>query len=229
MGEIVRIAVGDSDMDCYVAYPNSDAIGGILVCMHGPGVDEFIRDICKRLASENYLVIAPNFYHRQGTELEEPWKKVDDSEAIDDMRAGIGFLTSSLDISVGVVGFCMGGRLAFLQLANDDRLSAGVIFHGGNIMQSRGGLSSPLEQAHKITAPVLGIFGGEDSNPSPADRDVIEDRLSSLKIRHRFVTYEGAGHAFLNFTRPAVFREEQAVLAWTLCLEWLREEMRGGA
>ncbi|MBT6583498.1 MAG: hypothetical protein HON77_04255 [Gammaproteobacteria bacterium] len=226
MGEVVTISVGDSAMDSFVANSKSEVVGGILVCMHGPGVDEFVRDICERLASEGYLVVAPNFYHRQGDNLEEPWTKLNDAEAIADMRAAIDLLESNLVPAVGVVGFCMGGRLGFLQLANDDRLCTGVIFHGGNIMVSRGPMPSPLDQSESIRASILGIFGLEDTNPSPADRDVIESRLTALSVPFRFETYDGAGHAFLNFTRPSMYREEQAKSAWNLCIDWLRAEMR---
>ena len=228
MGELIAISVNDRDMDSYLVSPASEVVGGILVCMHGPALDKFIRDICKRLASEGYLVIAPNFYHRQGDNLEEPWTKVDDSEAIADMRAAIDFLVSENVTMLGVVGFCMGGRLGFLQLANDDRLCTGVIFHGGNIMVSRGSIPSPFDQSESIGASILGIFGGKDTNPSPGDRDVIRSRLSALKIPFHFETYVGAGHAFLNFTRPSMYHEKQAKSAWTLCVNWLREEMGSG-
>jgi carboxymethylenebutenolidase len=229
MGELVKLSVGGSMMDCYVARPESNALGGVLVCMHGPGVDEFMRDICMRLAAEGYLAIAPNVYHRQETDSSEPWTKLDDSEAISDMQAATEFLVDSTPESLGVVGFCMGGRLAFLELANDDRLRTGVVFHGGNIMVARGSLPSPLDQAGAIGASILGIFGDDDSNPSPSDRKEIEKRLQTHEVIYRFESYKGAGHAFLNFTRPEVYRERQAELAWSLCLSWLKLEMRSSA
>jgi len=221
MGEVARLMVTGREMDCYVARPLATAKTGILTCMHGPGVDEFIRDICKRLASEGYLAIAPNVYHRQGKAASEPWLNVDDAEAIADMQAATDFLEAEGVTSIGVVGFCMGGRLAFLELANDERLKTGVIFHGGNIMVARGSLPTPLEQADAITASVLGIFGADDTNPSPADMEMIDARLTSLGVTHRFESYAVAGHAFLNFTRPDMYREEQAKEAWSLCLSWL--------
>jgi carboxymethylenebutenolidase len=122
---------------------------------------------------------------------------------------------------MGVVGFCMGGRLAFLHAANHPDLRAAVIFYGGNIMVSRDGIPSPFEQAKNIRAPLLGLFGSEDENPSPSDVQKIDSELIRLGKEHEFNSYEGAGHAFLNFTRPAVFREAQAKDAWAKCLAWL--------
>ena len=225
MGELVMLAVDDNLMDCYVARPRANVLGGILVCMHGPGVDEFVRDICKRLAKAGYLTIAPNFYHRQGAYLSEPWTKVEDAEAIADMQAATEFLANLHAKPLGVVGFCMGGRLAFLELANDDRLATGVIFHGGNIMVARGTLPSPLDQADNIHASILGIFGDDDSNPSPSHRSEIKAHLQAHDVTYRFESYAGAGHAFLNFTRPEVYRKQQAAKAWDLCLSWLKQEM----
>jgi carboxymethylenebutenolidase len=122
---------------------------------------------------------------------------------------------------VGAVGFCMGGRLAFLHAANNPTLRAAVVFHGGNILVARDGLPSPFEQARNIRAPVLGLFGADDENPSPADVQSIDAELTRLGKVHEFTVYEGAGHGFLNFTRPAVFREAQAKAAWAACLAWL--------
>ena len=102
------LQVDGGEMSCYLARPDSDSSLGILVCMHGPGVDEFVRDICNRLANEGYLAIAPNLYHRQGFQPIEPWTNVVDSESIRDMDAALNFLKKSGAETLGIVGFCMG-------------------------------------------------------------------------------------------------------------------------
>jgi carboxymethylenebutenolidase len=130
-------------------------------------------------------------------------------------------LTGADPKRVGVIGFCMGGRLAFLHAANNAHLGAAVVFHGGNITMAQGSLPSPFDQARNIEAPLLGLFGAEDKNPSPLDVQKIDSELTRLGKQHQFYAYDGAGHAFLNFTRPAVFREVQANEAWSRCLAWL--------
>lgn len=224
MGRWYEVSVDDSPMRCYLAQPRAVNGPGVLVCMHGPGVDEFIRDICERVASRGFAAIAPDLYHRQGEPHDEPWTKIRDTEALRDMAQAVMALTalSRTDPErVGVVGFCMGGRLAFLHAANNPALRAAVVFHGGNILVAREGLPSPFEQARNIRAPVLGLFGLEDENPSPADVQKIDAELTRLGKAHEFRSYAGAGHAFLNFTRPAAFREAQATAAWAKCLAWL--------
>lgn len=113
--------------------------------MHGPGVDEFMRDICERLESSGFAAIAPDFYHRQREPRVEPWTKIRDTEALHDMGKAVNALKDFAGTDperVGVVGFCMGGRLAFLHAANNPNLPAAVVFHGGNIMVARDGLPS---------------------------------------------------------------------------------------
>lgn len=224
MGQWDEVSVDDSSMRCYLTQPQDVNGPGVLVCMHGPGVDDFIRDICDRLASSGFAAIAPDFYHRQSEPRVEPWTKIRDTEALHDMAKAVNALKdlSGTDPDrVGVVGFCMGGRLAFLHAAHHPDLRAAVVFHGGNIMVAREGMPSPFEQARDIRAPLLGLFGSEDENPSPSDVQKIDAELTRLGKEHEFISYEGAGHAFLNFTRPAVFRKAQAEEAWAKCLAWL--------
>ncbi len=223
-----EVAVGGRSMRCYRALPALPDAPCLLVCMHGPGVDPFIQDICERLAAHGIAASAPDLYHRQAEPLEEAWTKVRDSEALEDLTAALHDLkaTPGVDPSrAGVLGFCMGGRLAFLFAAHQASLRAAVMFHGGNLFVARDGLPSPFDQAERVSAPVLGLFGADDKNPSVADVERIEAELTRLGKRHTFHTYAGAGHAFLNFTRPAVFRPEQAKDAWDLCLRWLDQHL----
>ncbi len=223
-----QVTVDDSRMACYLAEPEVANGAAILVCMHGPGVDDFMREICERLASNGFTALAPDFYHRQSEPRVEPWTKMRDKQALRDMAAAMDEIAglSSVDLErLGVVGFCMGGRLAFLYAANEPRLKTSVIFHGGNIMIARDDIPPPLEQASNIRAPMLGLFGSDDENPSPADVEKIDAELTRLGKEHHFKSYDGAGHAFLNVTRPAVFREDQAKEAWTVCLDWLSQHL----
>ena len=172
MGRWNDVSVDDSSMRCYLTKPRNVNGPGVLVCMHGPGVDDFIRDICERLASSGFAAIAPDFYHRQREPRIEPWTKIRDTEALHDLAKAVNALKDLSGIDperVGVAGFCMGGRLAFLYAANNPDLRAAVVFHGGNIMVARDGVPSPFEQARNIKAPLLGLFGSEDENPSPSN------------------------------------------------------------
>lgn len=224
MGQWIDVPVNTLRMRCYLATPVNGRAPGVLVCMHGPGIDEFIQEICERLAVAGFAAIAPDFYHHQAPPLVEAWTKIRDAEALADMAAAVSALQALPGTDphrLGVIGFCMGGRLAFLCAANTPSLRAAVVFHGGNIMVARDDMPSPFAQAGKICAPLLGLFGAEDTNPSPQDVQIIDAELTRLAKPHEFHVYAGAGHAFLNFTRPAVFRESQADDAWKRCIGWL--------
>lgn len=224
MGRWIEIPVGERRMRCYVSTPATAPAPGILMCMHGPGIDAFIQEICERLARAGFAVIAPDVYHRMMPPLEQPWTKIRDDEALEDLLAAstaLSALPGTIPGRLGVVGFCMGGRLAFLYAAAVPGVRAAVVFHGGNIMVGRNGLPAPFARAAGITAPVLGLFGADDTNPSAADVQAIDAELTRLGVAHEFHLYPGAGHAFLNFTNPAVYREAAARDAWERCEAWL--------
>src|SRR5690349_13604780 len=140
MGHWRDLSTDDYHLRYYLALPQATQSPGVLVCMHGPGVDEFIQDICERLAAHGVAALAPDLYHRQPEPRAEPWTKIKDTEALQDMAQAVKELKALAEVDparVGVLGFCMGGRLGFLHAANNPALRAVVIFHGGNILVAR--------------------------------------------------------------------------------------------
>jgi carboxymethylenebutenolidase len=121
--------------------------------------------------------------------------------------------------AVGVTGFCMGGRVAYMMAAHDSSIRAAVVFYGGNIMTPWGEGSAPYEATGEILAPVLGLFGADDGNPSPADVAKLDGELTRLGKAHEFHSYQGAGHAFMNEGRPS-FRPDAAADAWMKTIAW---------
>jgi carboxymethylenebutenolidase len=232
-GQWESLSVDSSEMRCYRTAPSGEgAFPGVLVCMHAPGVDGFIRDIADRLADSGFAAIAPDLFHRQTEPEENPLKrmaKLRDDEILRDLEAATRVLRGLAEVGAeqtGVIGFCMGGRLAYLQAAEDSTLRASVVFYGGNILVPWGEGPSPFDRTDRIGCPVLGLFGEEDGNPSPADVAKIDAEMTRLGKVHEFKSYPGAGHAFLNEGRPS-FRPEAAADAWGRCLDWLRQHLPG--
>lgn len=210
-------------MRCYLAEPQA-ARAGVLVCMHAPGVDGFIRAICDKLADAGYCAVAPDLYHRQTQPdlgVLERMNLLRDAEVLADFESA---WTSALDSRLprAVIGFCMGGRLAYLWAANAQNVAGSVVFYGGNTATAWGEGASPLEQSAAINCPVLGLFGADDTNPSPADVERLDAALTAAGVSHEFKSYTGAGHAFLNDARPS-YRPQAAADAWRRCLEFLNE------
>ena len=126
-----------------------------------------------------------------------------------------------------VIGFCMGGRLSYLWAAHGEGVRAAVVFYGGNILVrslqpgESGDGPTPFDRTGEIDCPLLGLFGNDDENPSPADVDRIAAELDRTGRDYEFHRYDGAGHAFLNFMRPSL-REEAAADAWKKCVAFLQ-------
>lgn len=198
--------------------------------MHAPGVDPFIRGIVDRLAQAGFAAIAPDLYHRDPLPQDDgltKMKRLLDEQILEDLAAATQHLRGLPEADPGriaTLGFCMGGRIAYLHATADPELRAAVVFYGGNIMLPWGEGPSPFDRSAAIQCPVLGLFGEEDKNPSPDDVEKIDAELTRLGKPHEFHSYPGAGHAFLNDTRPS-YRPEAAADAWDKCLEMLRRAM----
>lgn len=230
-GSWLEVNVDASAMRCLVAEPTAptNAPGGapaVVLCMHAPGIDDFMIDIADRLNAHGYATVLPDLYHRQLDNNETPLQRMAqlrDDEVFRDLAAATAALRMRVGVNArrcAVVGFCMGGRLALLQVARDATLDAAVVFYGGFINESWGEGATPLQWSARITAPVLGLYGADDTNPSPADVAQLTAVLSAQSVRHELHSFPGCGHAFLNFQRPS-YREDAAADAWARCVAWL--------
>jgi len=216
-------------MRVYVDVPGGGgAAPGVVVIQHGPGVDRFIEDRVEQLAHRGYAAAAPDLYHRQpadGGDMMTRMGRLRDREIVSDVDATIAHLRGLADARVGdlaVLGFCMGGRVAYMLAgARPAAWRAAGVFYGGNIMKSWGDAPTPFDLTREIACPLIGFFGAEDGNPSPDDVKKIDAELTKHGKPHEFHTYEGAGHAFLNFSNPERYREKQGADAWTKMLAFL--------
>jgi carboxymethylenebutenolidase len=207
---------------------------GIVVIMHGPGLDKFVEDRVDDLARHGYAAAAPDLYHRQnaddGADMMTRIGRLRDDEIVADADATIAHLRAMKETRVtdlAVLGFCMGGRITYLLAgARPAAWRAAGVFYGGNIMKPWGPGPTPLDLTKNIAAPMIGFFGLDDTNPSPADVDKIDGELSRLGKPHEFHRYEGAGHAFLNFTNAERYRPSQAKDAWEKMLAFLGRHLK---
>jgi carboxymethylenebutenolidase len=226
-GHTMRVCVGT---------PSGTPKAGILVMCHGPGVDRFVADRVDALAEHGYLAAAPDVFHRQPADDDVMARigKLRDDEIIADADATLSLFDGpdsppNPKVAVAVLGFCMGGRNTYLLAgARPQRFFAAGVFYGGNIFKAWGDGPSPFDRTPQIACPILGIFGAEDTNPSPEDVKRLDAALTEQGKVHDFHMYDGAGHAFLNFTNPERYRATQAADAWTKLLAWL-DSLAGGA
>jgi carboxymethylenebutenolidase len=233
MGQWEQVSVEARQMRVYVNVTRSiRGAPAVVVIHHGWGVDEVIQEIADRLALEGYAAIAPDLFHRQAPE-DDVMKRISglrDSEVVADVRGAVAHLTARDPVGIGkfgIVGFCMGGRVAYLMAGSGLPLAAGAVFYGGDIALSWGSGPAPLALTPNIECPLIGFFGDEDTNPSPGDVRRLDEELTRHGKSHRFYTYADAGHAFMNFRLPNRYREAAARDAWQKLLAFFGTNLKG--
>src|SRR5580658_2989325 len=209
---------GGDEIEAYVARPAGEARrGGVVVIHHMPGYDRATKEIVRRFATMGYDAICPNLYWR-----EAPGAAPDDAAAtaranggVPDERllgdvAGAAAHLRSLPSSngkVGVIGYCSGGRQTVLAACNVD-LDAAVDCYGAFVTGTPPEgfplkVTNLVDQLPNLRCPLLGLFGNEDSYPSPEQVDELDQILTDHDKPHEFHRYDGAGHAFFSVVRPS--------------------------
>ena len=214
------------------APPGAGPFPALLVMQHQGGVDEFLQQATERLARAGYLAAAPDLYHRDGPDCTDDIatrrSRLSDRRIINDMAATIAFLQrqGNADVNrLGIIGFCMGGRLAYLGAAANPAFKAAVAYYPGNTFRAWGrDLPSPFERTRDIHCPVQGHFGADDGNPSPQDMTKLDEELKKLGKPHEFYSYENAGHAFLDNTKES-YRRHADEASWPRTLEFLARHL----
>ncbi len=225
--------VDGNDMRCYLNIPvGAGPFPAVAVAQHAGGVDGFIQTMTDRLAEAGFAAIAPDLYHREDPDSSDNamarMTRLRDPKIIADMSAATEHIAALPEVrsdSIGVTGFCMGGRVAYMMATHNPELKASVVFYGGNIMMPWGEGTAPFESTERIQCPVLGLFGEDDGNPNPADVAKLDAELTRLGKPHEFHSYPGAGHAFMSDGRPS-YHEEAAADAWTRCVGWFNDNLK---
>lgn len=207
----------------------------VLVVQEIFGVHGYIQDVCRRLARQGYLAIAPELYARQGdaskfTEIaklqSELVSKVPDTQVLNDLDAALDWAAQHGGNvqRAAITGFCWGGRITWLYAAQG-RVKAGVAWYGR--LEGNAGANTPvhpLALTGALKAPVLGLYGEKDTG-IPLDsvermRTALAQGSEAAKAS-QFVVYPDAPHAFHADYRPS-FRQAAAEDGWKRLLAWLR-------
>ena len=181
----VSIPAADRDIPAYRAMPRKPGtFPVILVVQEIFGVHEHIRDVCRRLAKQGYMAIAPELYVRQGSVADmadvkdiiaKVVSKVPDAQVMSDLDATVAYAKASGHgdtAKLGITGFCWGGRITWLYAAHSAQVKAGVAWYGKLVGDSTANTPRhPVDIAAELKAPVLGLYGGADQGiPRRNDR-----------------------------------------------------------
>ncbi len=232
---------GGDLIEAYLARPlGPGPYGGVVVIHHMPGYDEATKEITRRFAARGYAAICPNLYSRLA-----PGASPDDAAAAaraaggvsDDQLVGdvggaaahLRGLTSS-NRKVGVIGYCSGGRQAFLAACSLP-LDAAVDCYGAFVVGTPPEgiplrVQPLLPIADRLGCPLLGLFGAQDQYPSPEQVGELEQAMIKFGKTYEFHAYEEAGHAFFAPDRPS-YRPAAAVEGWQRVFAWFERYLSG--
>jgi carboxymethylenebutenolidase len=208
--------------------------GAVIVVHEAFGLNLYARECARRIAEAGYITLAPDFYTRWDIVMEGLVDVAEiramnqamgggpsDAQIVGDMEASAAYLQvmPQANGKVGSIGFCWGGRVTVLHACNTKRMAGAVDCWGGRVIAKPDQLTPQMPKAvfdmlPGLSCPVLGIYGADDYSPTVAENEQLEAEMKRLGKPYEAHTYEGAGHAFFNFTRPN-FRAQQADQGWT--------------
>jgi carboxymethylenebutenolidase len=210
--------------------PEGPVRGGVVVIQEAFGVTGHIVDVCRRFADAGYHAVAPHLFHRSG----DPVLEYDDMTSAmsligeltaahidEDVDGAVAALSAaSIDPrNTAIVGFCMGGTVAF-HTAVRLELGAAVSFYGGGVAKGRFGYPSQLDVAGQLRTPWLGLFGDRDKGIPTEEVEELRDAVAHAPVDTEIVRYAEAEHGFHCDDRPAVFNEAAARDGWARTLQW---------
>ncbi len=218
MGTTLSLTASDGHrLGAYRADPAGASQGGVVVIQEIFGVNHHIRAVCDRLAAAGFTALAPAIFDRQqrdfqsgysGDEVAAARKFVanPDFEAfLRDTKAAVEALKSAAPVSV--IGFCLGGTVAFLASTRLEGLASAVCFYGGGIVRFADEKPKCQTQMH---------FGEKDAHIPMTDVTAIRTKRPDCDIH----VYP-ADHGF-NCDERASYHQPSAALAWDRTLAWLR-------
>jgi len=222
----VSIAVADGEIAGYRAMPAGPGPHPVvLVVQEIFGVHEHIRDVCRRLAKQGYFAIAPDLYVRQGdvsqlADIPEIFSKVvlkvPDAQVCADLDAALAFARA-------VVGFCWGGRIAWVYAKHNPKLKAAVSYYGLlEGMKSDIRAQDPLDLAAQLAVPVLGLYAGHDDYVQPEAIARMQAGIEQSASGSQIVVFPNVDHGFNADYRPT-YNRSAANYAWKLAGDWFKD------
>lgn len=201
---LVLTSVDSARFAAFRAVPDENAGTGVLLLPDNRGLRAFYDQLATCLAEQGYPTLAIDYFGRSDDVNRD---RPDDFPVMAhlgrltrnglyaDFAAGIAALRTNCDRVVSL-GFCLGGRFAFLTADPAFGLAGAIGLYGapGPIRDAPG----PIQRARELAAPILGLFGGADEGIPPATLAEFDAALTDAGVRHEIVTYPGAPHGFFD-------------------------------
>ena len=213
-------------IDGFLARPKADGKYPVVIVIAGNVItEEYIPNTCAALAVAGYVGLAPNIFHTLTPEAQTPEERRkasmghSDSDALLDINSGLDYLRrqqfANFD-SIGVVGFCYGGKLAMMFASRSREVDAVVPYHPGPVTD---------EDIARLKGPVMIHQGTADRALPKGQTEELEKRLKARKISTQVFWYDGADHGFLAYTRP-FYKPDHAKLSWERTVTFLNSQLK---
>ena len=226
------------DLRGYYALPTgAGPFPAVLVYQEAFGINDYIQSEVRRLAEHGFAALAPDLfrgkvfgYHELDQVMQLLGTLTDDA-LLRDVDTSIAYLRVQSEIAagpLGAVGFCMGGRLAFLTAtARAAQIGAAASFYGGSIAPVEARRFPPLvDRVGELSGELLLFYGADDGSIEPSEHARLSEALSSAKKNYGLRVFAGAGHGFASRDRES-FRPEAAAIAWDETLRLFDRILRG--
>jgi carboxymethylenebutenolidase len=230
--QMIEIPAEGGTMPCFLATaPREERAPAVIVIQEAFGLNGHIKEMAGRMAAEGYVTLAPDLFWRGGKgrvagydELPKAiglMQSLKDEDIVADVKSAIAYLEGRPDVRadrVGIMGYCMGGRVSFLAACElPDKIKAAAPFYGGGI---------PIDKTPKLRAPILLFFGGKDSF---IPLDFVEQLRGELK-RHakdaEIVVYPDAEHGFVCYERGS-YSAQPATDSWVKVRAFFGKHLKG--
>lgn len=223
-GRVTLTAADGNQVLGFRARPAGPSGAAVLILPDVRGLHRYYEELALRFAERGIDALAIDYFGRTAPddtprdETFEFWPHVERTTwagLAADIRAGAEALRSGEPGAVRAlftVGFCFGGRLAFVSPTMGLDLGGAIGFYGRPAEPHPSGIPIPVEVAGAMEGPVLGLFGGADPGIPAEAIDAFEAALTSAGVSHRIVTYPDAPHSF--FDRKAADHAEASEAAW---------------
>ncbi|NWG06825.1 MAG: dienelactone hydrolase family protein [Chloroflexi bacterium] len=229
LAETVSMTGANGDViNAYLARPlGAGPFPAMVLAHHMPGWDQWYRETALKFAYHGYITISPNLYFRAGHGTPEDVAAkvradggIPDDQAVGDLAGAMRYVRDVpySNKKVGIFGTCSGGRHAYLAACRVPGFDAIIDCWGGRVVMTPDQLTKnfpvpPIDYTKDLSCPILGLFGNDDSSPTPEQVNQHEAELKRHGKTYEFHRYNGAGHGFFYYHAPA-YRQAQAVDGW---------------
>jgi carboxymethylenebutenolidase len=229
-GPVNLTASDGTEVAAFAARAERPGGPGIVVLPDVRGLHPFFEELALRFAEAGVHAVAIDYYSRtagtgsrpEGFDYQAHVTQLQPASVDADAAAAVAFLRSpegGAAERVFTVGFCIGGRISFLQAVSQVGLAGVIGFYGWPVGEHRSGLPSPVASAGRMTSPVLALWGGDDRGIGPEAVAEFEAALQAAGVEHRSITYPGAPHSF--FDRTAAEFANESEDAWRQMLDFI--------